>query len=166
MTHPYIQYLETLTEGDRRGALASLRRGLGHPPGTVPEMYRYVVPWVPADASRNKEASFYLVAALYAYHPKSTTNGNMGTHLSKARKPEGDDALERRFTSLLAAHLEDLPIFLRQAISFLKSKDEIPVNWDQLFRDLQEWSYSDRRVQKRWARGFWSRKEEKTEQTV
>lgn len=34
--HPYIIYLESLRED--RAALAALRRGLGQPPGTVPDM--------------------------------------------------------------------------------------------------------------------------------
>ena len=67
-----------------------------------------------------------------------------------------DEALERRFTALLSAHPDDLPKYLRQAISFLKSK-EISINWEQLFSDLQAWGHAERRtnVQKSWARAFW-----------
>ena len=46
-SNPYITYLLSLKEN--RGALAALRRGLGRPPGTAPEMYPYVVPWLPED---------------------------------------------------------------------------------------------------------------------
>jgi CRISPR system Cascade subunit CasB len=154
--HPFIRYLQKLADGQDRGALASLRRGLGQPPGTVADMYRYVEPYLGADA-RYKESSFYLVAALFALHPKSTDKGNMGDHMAATRTDSGADALERRFTALLAAHPDDLPEYLRQAVSFLKSK-EVPVNWNQLLWDLQSWDRRDDpkySVQKKWARSFW-----------
>jgi CRISPR system Cascade subunit CasB len=159
----FIDRLKHLADGQERGALASLRRGLGKPPGTVAEMYRYVEPFLGdlGGGARFKESAFYLVAALFALHPKSTDEGNIGTHLAKTRTDAGADALERRFTALLAAHPDDLPDYLRQAISFLKSKEE-PVNWLQLLRDLQNWEKRDDlkfSVQKHWARSFWGRRQ-------
>ncbi|MBI5295637.1 MAG: type I-E CRISPR-associated protein Cse2/CasB [Chloroflexi bacterium] len=151
--HPFIRYLQKLAEGQERGALASLRRGLGQPPGTVADMYRYVEPFLRGDA-RYKETAFYLVAALFALHPKSTDLGDMGKHMAATRTEAGSDALERRFTALLAAHPDDLPEYLRQTVSFLKSKD-VPLHWDELLRDLQGWGREDRYVQKKWARSFW-----------
>ena len=157
-THPFIHYLQKLADGQDRGALASLRRGLGQPPGTVADMYRYVEPFLGQERIAGyKESAFYLVAALFALHPKSTDFGDMGKHMAATRTDNGADALERRFTALLAAHPDDLPDYLRQAISFLKSK-EVPVNWNQLLRDLQNWDRRDDSkysVQKKWARSFW-----------
>ena len=155
----FIDRLQKLADGQERGALASLRRGLGQPPGTVADMYRYVEPFLGelGSGARFKESAFYLVAALFALHPKSTDEGNMGTHLAKTRTDSGADALERRFTALLAAHPDDLPEYLRQSISFLKSKD-VPVNWNQLIWDLENWEKRDDpkySVQKKWARSFW-----------
>jgi CRISPR system Cascade subunit CasB len=155
--HPFIAYLETLR--DDRGALAALRRGLGQPPGTVASMYPYVVRWLPDKAMPWQEAACYLIASLFAYHPVEGGTGNMGDHFARTRDPQGDDtATERRFTALLAAHPDDLDFYLRQAISFLRSK-EVPVNWHQLFFDLQGWGLESRIVQKRWAQAFWGRTE-------
>lgn len=155
--HPFIEYLLSLSEGEKRGALASLRRGLGKTPGQAPEMFRYVLPWLPENASREQERAYFLVASLLAYHPKNCSEGNMGNHLARCRDPQGnDDALERRFTALLAAHPEDLPFYLRQAVSFLKSKEETPINWSQLLKDLMGWDHPDGYVQRQWARAFWS----------
>ena len=155
--HPFVEYLETLEERDDRGALAALRRGLGEPPGTVPGMYRYVVPFLPEACPPWKEKAYFLVAALFGYHSKPGGTGNMGDHFVAAREPNGDNtALERRFTALLAAHADDLPFYLRQAVSFLKSK-EISINWHQLIRDVQHWGHPEGYVQKAWARAFWSR---------
>jgi len=154
--HPFIAYLQSLAEKQERGALASLRRGLGHPPGAAPEMFRYVIPWLGESPGGSQEAAYYLLASLFALHPATVSEGNMGTHLALTRSEGGEDALERRFTVLLAAHQDDLPVYLRQAVSFLKSKEK-PVNWNQLFHDLQKWDHPDRFVQKQWARAFWSR---------
>ena len=155
----FITYLETLA--DDRGALAALRRGLGLLPGTVPEMFRYIIPRLPERVYPGSwaEAAHYLVASLYALHPVSTQTGNLGDHFAALRDPDPDknDALERRFTALITAHPQDLHIYLRQAIGFLKSKDETPVNWHALMWDILALGNPDRapNVQKHWARGFW-----------
>ena len=154
-THPFITYLEGLRED--RAALAALRRVLGQPIGTVREMFPYVVRWVGDSASRREESTYYLTASHFAYHPDPGGSGNLGDAFARARKSrEEDTAIERRFTTLLAAHPDDLPDYLRQAIGFLKSK-EVPVNWHQLFYDLRGWSHPDAYIQKRWARAFWGR---------
>jgi len=154
--HPFTEYLQALAEREDRGALAALRRGLGRPPGTVPDMYPYVIPWLPDNPHPSQEVAYYLVAALFAFHPASTGLGDMGDHMAAARDGGNEDAVERRFTALLAAHPDDLPDYLRQAVSFLRSKD-IPINWTRLLYDLQFWSHPDHgdRIRKRWATHFW-----------
>jgi CRISPR system Cascade subunit CasB len=167
---PFISYLQSLAERQDRGALSALRRGLGQPPGSEPETFRYIEPWLPEKRSTNLETAYYLVASLFALHPKSINTGNMGSHL-RACNPtkENDDALERRFTALLKSHIDDLPGYLRQTVSFLKSK-EAPVNWNELLWDLQNWDYrrDDPRlsVQKKWASAFWGGAGSVEEETV
>lgn len=159
---PFIGYLEQLAEREDRGALAALRRGLGRPPGTVAEMFSYVVPHLPSKLGRDRENDYYLIAALFAYHPAPGGRGNMGDHMAQAYSEANEDALDRRVTALLAAHVDDLPYQLRQAVSFLKSKD-IPVDWDQLLRDLQGWDHPDRYVQRSWANAYWGARRHETE---
>lgn len=159
----FVTYLESLA--DDRAALAALRRGLGQPPGTVADMFPYVVRFLPRDAYPNSwtEQSYYLIAALFALHPQSAPEGNLGAHFASTLDPNPDhnQAIERRFTALLTAHPDDLHFYLRQAISFLKSKD-VAVNWHRLMWDVLAWDHPDRqtRVQKQWAAGFWARREE------
>ncbi|MEW5956219.1 MAG: type I-E CRISPR-associated protein Cse2/CasB [Chloroflexota bacterium] len=166
----FITYLESLAED--RAALAALRRGLGQPPGTVADMYPYVVRFLPKDAYPDSwtEQTYYLIAALYALHPKSAREGNLGTHFARTVDPKADnnDAIERRFTALLTAHPDDLHFYLRQAISFLKSRpEEIGINWHQLMWDILAWEHPDRRtrVQKQWAAQFWRGSKPKEEET-
>lgn len=161
--HQFITHLETLAED--RAALAALRRGLGQPPGTVPDMYPYVVRFLPKNAYPNSwlEQSYYLVAALYALYPEGTAEGNLGSHFAQTLDPDPDrnSATERRFTALLTAHPDDLHFYLRQAISFLKANDKCSgINWHQLMWDVRDWGFPDRqnRVQKQWAAQFWRRR--------
>ena len=162
--HPFISYLESLS--DNRGALAALRRGLGQPPGTVPAMYPYVVPWLPKEPSHQYEFTLYLVASLFAYHADAGGYGNMGDHFARARVGQADNtAIERRFSHLLEAHPEDLPFYLRQAVSFLKSNN-IPINWEQLFLDLQWLNHSAHNVQKQWARAYWGHRQPEDDQSI
>lgn len=162
--HPFVTYLETLAAADDRGALAALRRGLGRPPGTVPDMFPYVVRRLPDNVRPGswEEHCYYLIAALFAYHPVGAPDGNLGSHFARAldsHNPDRNEATERRFVALLTAHPDDLHFYLRQAISFLRSKDETSVNWHQLMWDLRDWGYAERRTatQKRWATQFWRR---------
>jgi len=159
--HPFITYLEGLR--DDRGALAALRRGLGQPPGSAVEMYRYVVPWITAGASQQEERACYLVAALFAYHPDPGGWGNLGDAFRRTLDPRDNTAIERRFTALLAAHPDDLPFYLRQAVGFLRSRQPpVPVNWHRLLYDLRRWGYDNRPVQQEWARSFWGRAPQET----
>lgn len=164
--HTFITYLETLAED--RGALAALRRGLGQPPGTVADMYPYVVRRLPNEAYPNSwmEQSYYLIAALYAFHPEKGTGRNLGHHFAQTLDPdpERNKAIERRFTALLTAHPDDLSFYLRQVVSFLRSK-EIAINWHQLMWDILAWEHPDRRtrIQKQWAAQFWRSREEEEE---
>jgi CRISPR system Cascade subunit CasB len=158
----FIQRLESLKED--RGALAALRRGLGQPPGTVPDMFAYVIPYLPEHPSRDYEDACYLVASLFAFYPETAPEGNIGSHFARAVAfdPEHSEAIERRFTALLSAHSDDLPFYLRQAVSYLRSK-EIPVNWDQLLKDLLHWNSTSRYIQRQWAKSFWGNNPRKSE---
>ncbi len=162
-TYPFIAYLESLRGSkDERAAFAALRRGLGRDPGAEPAMFPYIARWVTDDSSQWHEATLYLIASLFAYHPQEGGAGNLGAAFKSAAQGEKDTtAIERRFTALLAAHPEDLAFYLRQAVSFLKSKP-VPIDWQQLFDDVLKWPYGQ--VQKNWAYAFWRRGSE--EETV
>lgn len=154
----FINYLTTELAKDRP-ALAALRRGLGQAPGSVPELLRYVVPFVGVDSTWWYERCVYMIGPLFALHPLNTDVGNMGGHLARLKSSDesANSALERRFTSLLAAHPEELDAHLRRTIAILKSK-EVPVNWQQLFGDVLYWNWESGRdrVRRTWAGRFWS----------
>lgn len=153
--HEFIIYLEGMQED--RAVMAALRRGLGQPSGAAPEMFRYVVPFIHETTGAWQEEVYYMIASLFGYHPESGGMGNMGDHFGVLRRQNPDSpAIERRFTTLMAAHPEDLAFHLRQAVSLLKSKD-VAINWHQLIQDALWWNHPESRVRvcKRWANQFW-----------
>ena len=157
----FVQYLVGLAKEEDRGALAALRRGLGKPPGTAPEMFPIVVPWTSGLKIPDEADACFLVASLFALHPDDADGGNMGGTFARIRAQEGgegDDSLERRFVALLNAHSDDLPRYLRHAVGLARSK-EAPVNYAQLLCDISPplWNHPRRWVQHQWARAYWGR---------
>ena len=155
------RFVEFLRGLDDRTALAALRRGLGMPPGHAPEMHRYVVRWASGDHPRWREDIYYIVAALFAYHPlhwpvEREGWSNLGASFAMLQGVGGasEQGVERRLTALLSAHVEDLHVHLRHAVSLLKANG-VPIDWGQLLDDLRYWEHNDRPVQRNWARAFW-----------
>ncbi len=156
----FVNMLKRLNNPDNpnRGALAALRRGLGRPFGEAADMYPIVVPFLPDKIYRKEERIFYLIGALFAWHPSDMKKGNLGDSLKMLAAERGEsESLERRFIALLNCHTDDLPGHLRQNVGLLKSGD-IPINWIQLFKDILKWDHPDKFVQKRWAKSFWAKK--------
>lgn len=149
--HPLVTRLERLRDAKDRAAMAKLRRGLGKKGGT-PEMYPYVVPYLPVDDNKDAER-YFLVASLFAMHPAPAARGLSIGKVFRAMS-EGSASIEKRFTNLLAADADDIAGHLRQAVSLAKSKG-VAVDYHQLLHDLSRWNRRDRRVQLNWARDFW-----------
>jgi CRISPR system Cascade subunit CasB len=83
---------------------------------------------------------------------------SFGGSFDRLRSVTGLDSIEKRFAVLIDSHPDELPTRLRHAVTLLRSKD-IPINWEQLLRDLLRWRAENRPVQRRWARDFWTRNE-------
>ncbi len=149
----FVRYLKSLEKRQDRAALAQLRRGLGKPPKTAMEMFPYLGQFLSHDSKPRYENAVFIVAALFAYYPNAQSNiGNLGASLRRLK--DDSDSIEKRFVALLNAETNDLPYYLRQIIGLLKSK-EIAVNWERLFKDIQNWNTDQRFVQQKWAEQFW-----------
>lgn len=162
-----VDHLRELKEREDRGALAALRRGLGKEPGTVPEMYRHVEPYLQGASKLQTEAA-YLVASLFGLHPvvwdptgDHPRNTSFGWSLRHIRfrgegSNEENEGVARRFLATLACHLPALPTHLRQLLTLLHSRwDTTPMDWERLYWDVADWEDLDRKVQRRWAEAFW-----------
>lgn len=160
-----VAHLYALVEREDRGALAALRRGLGKEPGTVPEMYPHVEPYI-GGARKSQSDAAYVVASLFGAHPvpwskprNAPCNASFGWTLSPIRgRDDGseNEGVARRFVAALNCDRDALPTHLRQLLSLLHARDpDAPIDWERLFWDIVDWEDADRRVQRRWAEGFW-----------
>ena len=152
-----IKYLKGLEKRQDRAALAHLRRGLGKPPRAAMEMYPYLGQFLSYEPRPRYETAVFIVAALFAYYPDAPGNaGNLGASIRQLKDDSDSKSIEKRFVALLNAEVEDLPYYLRQMIGLLKSgQKQIAVNWNQLFKDVQNWNSDKRFVQQKWAERFW-----------
>lgn len=104
------------------------------------------------------------VAGLYATHPEETHDGNYGAmcrkllsddERQKLNQAEGIGPVSRRFQHLLAAEGDE--IFDRVVRLVLRAKaQDVPVNYEQLYKDLLDWEYHADWVRVRWAQSFWT----------
>lgn len=156
----FVVHLEHLRDRADLGALAALRRGLGKDAWEAPEMFAHVVPWLPEQASRWDESCHFLVGALFAWHPLSEHpedgfRRNLGHSFARLRSALSEESVERRFSALVASNRDELADRLRAAVGLLRTK-EVAIDWTQLLRDLRRWGSEARRVERAWARSFWS----------
>lgn len=110
------------------------------------------------------------IAGLYATHSEETHEGNFGAmcrkllsddERQKLNQAEGIGPLSRRFQHLLAAEGDEIFDRVRHLVLRAKAQDNIPVNYEQLYKDLLDWEdRADRaqrdRVRVRWAQSFWT----------
>ena len=150
----FIEYLESLRDANDRGALASLRKGLGKAPGSVPAMYPTVYPHLPPNISKRDEENYFIIASLFATHPDAGGRGNMGDVFRQLMEKTQSGSIENRFVAILNTHREELAVHLRHAVSLAKA-NSVPVDWNQLLGDIKYWDNDNKYTQKQWARSFW-----------
>ena len=162
----FAQWLASLVKD--KAAMATLRHGLGKPPGTFYQMDKYVLKFLGGESEESYYPPYYLIASLFAFwhqgrdsvEPNPPVNFGDSLRLLvdkeavSSNRDEAEKRIEKRLVALLNCHYDDLSEHLRHLISLLKSKD-IPVNWAQLLRDIKSWNREDHVVQKTWARSFW-----------
>ncbi|MBU0992011.1 MAG: type I-E CRISPR-associated protein Cse2/CasB [Proteobacteria bacterium] len=155
----FVQSLEKMS--DDRGKLATLRRGLidNQAHTTWPLLSRFM--------NFNNPYQIKLlqtVAGLYGHHTKTTTKGNFGDlcyllldNEEKEKIFKGESGpISRNFQYVMAARGEE--IFSRVRRLVLRAKrEEIPVNYIQLARDLFGWQspYKKEKVKLKWGKAFW-----------
>jgi len=154
MTDPldFIRYLQFLGEadtGEKRKALAELRRGLPNP-ARAPVMAPYVEKYTLGE-QKWPRFCYYAIAALFALHGKSCREGNLGHHLR--RLPHR--GVESDLLRVLQVPRSQIYPHVTRLMRQLKAND-IPVNWLRLLRDLIGWGHPSRYVQTAWRKGFYT----------
>jgi CRISPR system Cascade subunit CasB len=155
----FIEHLQRLREQDR-GALAVLRRSLSFELGSYPPAYTYVEHFVGADrrASDPFRLALYLVAGLYALHPKTSTN-SLAASFGELMHRRNSGSIENRFIALLGADPENLADYLRQVVTLLAA-DALGLNYTALLNDVRCWldpfaPEKRDQIRQKWARDFY-----------
>lgn len=149
--------------------LADLRSGLGQPAGSVIALWPYYATETDGELTPELVAE-HGALTLYGLHQQSQKRPmhkkgvNPGAALRRLRDSEKflDSALDRRVEA--AATTTSVPALLyrlRGLVTQLRGQ-AIPLDYDQLVRDLRQWPQAERRqlVRRRWALAYYTRGEQ------
>lgn len=157
----FIERLAALPRAERAILKRNAGRTLADSRQAVGVFYRLY----PREGDGRDEEIFFLVATLYGLNPRAFP-GDFGSSMkalvAKGMSPQAVDA---RMTVLLESRFDmidgfrpgggDLAYRLQQCAK-LAASHEIGINWPQLIDDLKWWSHPNKRVQKTWARSYFS----------
>lgn len=179
-----IRHIQAVAEyGSGKAMLAKLRRGVGHVPGELPELFDVILKDMPESLLSNDgvptegEWACYLALTLYALHQQGYDAGNQSMHtdeevsighaLSKLvgsyDDPNGKEDANREERCLLrlrmlttSVDMRELSHHLRGVVQLLRSKG-IPLNYRRLATDLYTLQFRDGRdrVCLRWGQDFY-----------
>ena len=98
-----IQWLWGLPENQRRAELAKLRRGIGHAPGELPDLWGGLLQGMPAsfygtNGPSHEEWAVYLALTLYALHQQSNDTvcvSQLGCTLGRAVRRLAEQTVAR-----------------------------------------------------------------------
>ena len=162
-----LHWLWALPDNQRRAELAKLRRGVGHKPGDLPELWGSFLRGMPEGFQGGKngpshaEWAVYLALTLYAVHqqgndrPMNCSGNTLGRavrQLAERNTTAGQDWTEasvlRRFNALATAEeITEISHHLRGMIQLLSAAKDggIPLDYPQLAADLYELQCTDPR---------------------
>lgn len=164
-------------DSSARAQLAQLRRALGKPVGSVPEVWQITLEGVPIPADWNSdkpsanEKAAHAAMTLYASHQQSLkrpmhARGHMLGSSARAlefREKASEDALWRRFNMVATADsFDEVCYHLRGIVSLLRSADPgIPLDYGALADDLVSYQFLEGRdrVRLKWARQYYATKQ-------
>ena len=167
-TAQQLHRLQELPDNQRRAELAKLRRGIGHAPGELPELWGSFLLEMPEELQQNgpggpsaAEWAVYLALTLYAVHQQGndrpmncpgSTLGRAVRQLAERNTATGQDWTEasvlRRFNALATAEeITEISHHLRGMIQLLRAAKDggIPLDYPQLAADLYELQCTDPR---------------------
>lgn len=164
---------ETKNESEVRATLAKLRRGIGKPPGSMPEIWDVTLNGLSEtlvdknSGATHGEWAVHTALTLFALHQQgkdrkkqcmSRDGESIGVSVRNLIQNEDDEQrIRRRFnTAATSNSLEELSHHLRGLIQLLKDKD-IPLDYPSLTRDLYWFQVPGVRdsIRLRWGQDFY-----------
>jgi CRISPR type I-E-associated protein CasB/Cse2 len=153
--------------------IAQLRKGVGRPAGSVPELWRYYAVAISDYEAATGVMPPGLVAehaalALFGVHQQSQSTSmhrpgeHIGTALRKLRSsPQftaNAEALDRRVNAAATAtSVTELVFHLRGLITLLRGQ-QLPLDYTKLTEDIAAWHHPDGRawVRRRWGASYYT----------
>lgn len=147
--------------------LSALRRGIGRPAGSVPEMWRFYTTLTDDGRVTTSLRAEHVALTLFGVHQQSKRAPMHDPHVGLGRaaqvlrgSPEvSDDAVDRRFSAAATAtSMSELSVHLRGLITQLRGIDQ-PLDYSMLYRDLRAWQWPDQipRIRRRWGGEYFVR---------
>lgn len=177
--------LSGLPDNTARASFARLRRGAGHIPGEIPQIWGDFLLDLPEELLGTKtkisaaEWSVYIALTLFAMHQQGKDRktqpmhedgislGTAANSLVKEEKAEDKDRhkydrqriVNRFYPVATASDIEELSNRLRGLVTLLKSED-IALDYVMLAKDLYDFQCynSNSMVKMKWGRDFWKEK--------
>lgn len=162
-------------EAQQRAVLAKLRRGVGHPPGELPELWSILLDDLPEamrserDEPTREEWAVYTSLTLFALHQQgrgvtqepmhreAVSLGHAAWQLTEG-KDEERERVARRFNLVaLAGSMEEMTHYLRALVQLLRAKG-IALDYAMLARDLYRYQFEDLApaVRLKWGQDFYT----------
>lgn len=164
-----------------KAALAALRHSIGKPLGDASAVWPLLLANMPEEfLSKNgsetkEERAIYAALQLYAIQRQgrrgktaADTAKNIGEALRKLRTSTGQEALDRRFVSVLSAASFDIFVYqLRQLVKLAKAKGALPVDFAALARDLYWYQMGAKeKIHLQWAEAYYHVKNKKEDESI
>lgn len=178
-----ITYLkETGEYASTKAELARLRRGVGHKPGELPELYGSLLKdmpenfWNSAGYTTKEEWSCYTVLTLYAWHQQGndikthcvhTSNSmSLGSALRllmyKSNDSNAEDRVLKKLQMLITSNdMNEFAYHLKNIITLLRG-EMISLNYAELAGDVYEFQFEEsrNRVSLKWGQDFYRENKE------
>jgi CRISPR system Cascade subunit CasB len=162
-------------DSEVRATLAKLRRGIGKPPGSDPELWKITLEGLPPKLAgkdgipSHGELAVHTALTLYAMHQQSKQSKHMsvpGRTLGRAvrslaMKRNGDnfenDPVKRRFVAAATSNtIQEFSHHLRGLIQLMRAED-VTLDYPELAKDLFGFQFTDGpdRMRLKWGRDFY-----------
>ena len=165
--------LQNPSDSEARAAMARLRRGIGHAPGELPELWGTFLLKMPEELlghgreTSKAEWAIYTALTMFALHqqgksrteqPMHVHGVSLGTAARGLVKDESEDRerIARRFYPVaMAEDMTELAVHLRSLVSLLRSEN-LALDYARLAADLYFFQIPDAadRVKLRWGEDF------------
>lgn len=142
--------IEAEKSGRSRRIMADLKRCLSQPESPV--LVQHIARWVKREQGWRRFC-FCAGAALFALHPLTAADGNLGAHLAQLPRPT--PSLDDRVRQVLDVERTVVYRHILSWVRRLKSAG-VAINYPTLIADLMAWGHPSKFVQRSWTHSYFT----------